>query len=223
MALPLRLRRAIVVTSASFLRTTAFASTYRHIPLVPFVPLPRPWPLPGAAGGFRSPAVGRRGYGAVADNSKVSPHDTLCDNNHWLIVMNFPDPSPSREEMIETYLQTLSKVVGSYEEAKRSMYAFSTTTYTGFQALVTEEMSLKFRGLPRVVLILPDAYLYPEKKEFGGDKYDNGVITPSRPFYDRGKSSRPDRNIKFQKHSPQQAGSMSSQLQQETSKHTAGN
>ncbi|CAN6313414.1 unnamed protein product [Urochloa humidicola] len=199
MTLHLRLRRAIVVTSASFLRPTAFASTYRHIPLVPFVPLPlpRPWLLSGAACGFRSPAVGRRGYGAVADNSKVSPHDSLCDNNHWLIMMRFPDPKPSREEMIDTYLQTLTKVVGSYEAAKRSMYAFSTTTYTGFQAVVTEEMSLKFRGLPGVVLILPDVYLYPEKKEFGGDKYDNGVITPSRPFHHWGKSSRPDRNIKF--------------------------
>jgi hypothetical protein len=73
------------------------------------------------------------------------------------------------------------------------MYAFSTTTYNGLQALVTEEMSLKFRGecvitefkfalpacsdlpvlvfssgLPGVVFILPDVYLYPETKEFGG-------------------------------------------------------
>nr|TKV96095.1 hypothetical protein SEVIR_9G407400v2 [Setaria viridis] len=39
-------------------------------------------------------------------------------------------------------------------------------------------MSLKFHGLPEVVFILPDVYLYLETKEFGGDKYDNGVITP---------------------------------------------
>jgi hypothetical protein len=34
----------------------------------------------------------------------------------------------------------------SYEEAKKRMYAFSTTTYVGFQAVMTEEMSEKFRG-----------------------------------------------------------------------------
>lgn len=35
----------------------------------------------------------------------------------------------------------------SVEEAKKRMYACSTTTYTGFQAVMTEEMSEKFRGM----------------------------------------------------------------------------
>lgn len=34
----------------------------------------------------------------------------------------------------------------SVEEAKKRMYACSTTTYIGFQAVMTEEMSEKFRG-----------------------------------------------------------------------------
>jgi hypothetical protein len=33
--------------------------------------------------------------------------------------MEFPDPKPSREEMIETYLQTLAKVVGRYDVLSR--------------------------------------------------------------------------------------------------------
>ncbi|XP_058787936.1 multiple organellar RNA editing factor 9, chloroplastic-like isoform X3 [Vicia villosa] len=38
-----------------------------------------------------------------------------CDYNHWLIVMEFPkDPKPSREQMIDTYLQTLATVLGSF-------------------------------------------------------------------------------------------------------------
>lgn len=32
------------------------------------------------------------------------------------------------------------------EEAKKNMYAFSTTTYTGFQCTVSEEVSEKFKG-----------------------------------------------------------------------------
>ncbi|MBA0687521.1 hypothetical protein Goari_015051, partial [Gossypium aridum] len=36
-----------------------------------------------------------------------------CDYNHWLIVMEFPkDPAPTREQMIETYLNTLATVLG---------------------------------------------------------------------------------------------------------------
>uniref|UniRef100_J3N6V5 MORF/ORRM1/DAG-like MORF domain-containing protein n=1 Tax=Oryza brachyantha TaxID=4533 RepID=J3N6V5_ORYBR len=133
-------------------------------------------------------------------DDKISPDEILfegCDYNHWLITMEFPDPKPTREEMIETYLQTLAKVVGSYEEAKKRMYAFSTTTYVGFQAVMTEEMSEKFRGLPGVVFILPDSYLYPETKEYGGDKYENGVITPRPPPVHYSKPSRTDRNRNY--------------------------
>jgi hypothetical protein len=36
-----------------------------------------------------------------------------CDYNHWLIVMEFPkDPAPTREQMIDTYLDTLATVLG---------------------------------------------------------------------------------------------------------------
>lgn len=37
-------------------------------------------------------------------------------------------------------------LVYSMEEAKKNMYAFSTTTYTGFQCTVSEETSEKFKG-----------------------------------------------------------------------------
>lgn len=36
--------------------------------------------------------------------------------------------------------------LASMEEAKKNMYAFSTTTYTGFQCTVDEETSEKFKG-----------------------------------------------------------------------------
>ncbi|KAL5204173.1 hypothetical protein ABZP36_009044 [Zizania latifolia] len=206
MALALRLRRALAAasTSASLLRPAVPASVAaRSLPLAPLLPpLQRPW-LAGGAAGFRStaPAAARGGdYGGGMDGDKISPDEILfegCDYNHWLITMEFPDPKPSREEMIETYLQTLAKVVGSYEEAKNRMYAFSTTTYVGFQAVMTEEMSEKFRGLPGVVFILPDSYLYPETKEYGGDKYENGVITPRPPPVHYSKPSRNDRNRNY--------------------------
>ncbi|KNA08527.1 hypothetical protein SOVF_161790 [Spinacia oleracea] len=108
-----------------------------------------------------------------------------CDYNHWLIVMEFPkDPAPSREQMIDTYLNTLSTVLGSMEEAKKNMYAFSTTTYTGFQCTVDEETSEKFKGLPGVLWVLPDSYIDVKNKDYGGDKYVNGEIIPCKyPTY----------------------------------------
>ncbi|MBA0654542.1 hypothetical protein Goklo_021529 [Gossypium klotzschianum] len=108
-----------------------------------------------------------------------------CDYNHWLIVMEFPkDPAPTREQMIETYLNTLATVLGSMEEAKKNMYAFSTTTYTGFQCTVSEETSEKFKGLPGVLWVLPDSYIDVKNKDYGGDKYINGEIIPCKyPTY----------------------------------------
>ncbi|KAI9197852.1 hypothetical protein LWI28_005551 [Acer negundo] len=116
-------------------------------------------------------------------SSSSEPRETIllpgCDYNHWLIVMEFPkDPAPTREQMIETYLNTLSTVLGSMEEAKKNMYAFSTTTYTGFQCTVDEPTSEKFKGLPGVLWVLPDSYIDVKNKDYGGDKYINGEIIP---------------------------------------------
>ncbi|XP_074300497.1 multiple organellar RNA editing factor 9, chloroplastic-like isoform X1 [Silene latifolia] len=107
-----------------------------------------------------------------------------CDYNHFLIVMDFgkdPNRRPPRDQMIETYVQTAANVLGSVEEAKTKIYACSTTTYTGFQVEVDEETSKKFEDLPGVTYVLPDSYLDPVNKEYGGDKYINGEIIPRQP------------------------------------------
>ncbi|KAG9150150.1 hypothetical protein Leryth_009735 [Lithospermum erythrorhizon] len=116
-----------------------------------------------------------------------------CDYNHWLIVMEFPkDPVPSREQMIDTYLNTLATVLGSMEEAKKNMYAFSTTTYTGFQCTVDEMETKSFVGLPGVLWVLPDSYIDVKNKDYGGDKYVNGEIIPCQyPTYQPKQSNRP--------------------------------
>ncbi|KAL8032756.1 hypothetical protein ABFX02_13G117000 [Erythranthe guttata] len=118
-----------------------------------------------------------------------------CDYNHWLIVMEFPkDPAPTRDQMIDTYLNTLATVLGSMEEAKKNMYAFSTTTYTGFQCTVSEETSEKFKGLPGVLWVLPDSYIDVKNKDYGGDKYVNGEIIPCQyPTY----QPKQDRSTKY--------------------------
>ncbi|XP_016683917.2 multiple organellar RNA editing factor 9, chloroplastic [Gossypium hirsutum] len=120
-------------------------------------------------------------------SSSNEPRETImlpgCDYNHWLIVMEFPkDPAPTREQMIDTYLNTLATVLGSMKEAKK--YAFSTTTYTGFQCTASEETSEKFKGLPVVLWVLPGSYIEVKNKDYGGDKYINGEITPCKyPTY----------------------------------------
>ncbi|CAL5405719.1 unnamed protein product [Camellia sinensis] len=144
-------------------------------------------------------------------SSSNEPRETImlpgCDFNHWLIVMEFPkDPAPTREQMIDTYLNTLATVLGSMEEAKKNMYAFSTTTYTGFQCTVSEETSEKFKGLPGVLWVLPDSYIDVKNKDYGGDKYINGEIIPSTyPTYQpkqRGLSKYESRRYERRRNGP---------------------
>ncbi|KAK4254411.1 hypothetical protein QN277_009797 [Acacia crassicarpa] len=137
---------------------------------------------------------------SVNNSDEIGPDTILfegCDYNHWLIVMDFPkDNKPSPQQMVETYEQTCAKGLNiSVEEAKKKMYACSTTTYTGFQAVMTEEESEKFNGLPGVIFVLPDSYIDPVNKEYGGDKYINGTIIPRPPpiQYQRNQGRR-DRN-----------------------------
>ncbi|VFQ58757.1 unnamed protein product [Cuscuta campestris] len=35
-----------------------------------------------------------------------------CDYEHWLVVMEKPADSPSRDEIIDSYIKTLAQVVG---------------------------------------------------------------------------------------------------------------
>lgn len=107
--------------------------------------------------------------------------------------MEFPtDPKPSEDEMISAYVNTLAAVVGSEEEAKKKIYSVCTTTYTGFGALISEELSYKVKGLPGVLWVLPDSYLDVPNKDYGGDLFVDGkVIHRPQFWYDERQQSRP--------------------------------
>ncbi|KAG6500669.1 hypothetical protein ZIOFF_040519 [Zingiber officinale] len=184
-----------------------FASSLRHA-----VDGPRSFSR-RAAYTIRATAVGSDYSSRRGGGSSDEPRETIllpgCDYNHWLIVMEFPkDPAPTREQMIDTYLNTLATVLGRWllackvschmEEAKKNMYAFSTTTYTGFQCTVSEETSEKFKGLPGVLWVLPDSYIDVKNKDYGGDKYINGEIIPcTYPTYQPKQRSSKNESRKY--------------------------
>ncbi|VFQ89418.1 unnamed protein product [Cuscuta campestris] len=161
-------------------------------PLVPCTLKPR------VGSGIHPPRAAGNGEYSVRRSVKDERETIMlpgCDYKHWLVVLEFPkDPSPTRDQMIDTYLNTLATVLGSMEEAKKNMYAFSTTTYTGFQCTVSEETSEKFKGLPGVLWVLPDSYIDVKNKDYGGDKYINGEIIPCKyPTY-QSKQSGPSKS-----------------------------
>ncbi|KAF2319873.1 hypothetical protein GH714_019907 [Hevea brasiliensis] len=93
-----------------------------------------------------------------------------CDFNHWLITVDFPR---TRSPHLKRWLLPTS--VSAPGTGHQHHYV------SRFQAVMTEEESEKFKDVPGVVFVLPDSYIDPQNKEYGGDKYENGVITPRPP------------------------------------------
>ncbi|KAL0433970.1 UNVERIFIED_CONTAM: Multiple organellar RNA editing factor 3, mitochondrial [Sesamum latifolium] len=180
------------------------------------------------------------GYSPLNDPSpnwsNRPPKETIlldgCDYEHWLIVMEFnSDPKPTEEEMIDAYVKTLASVVGSEEEAKKKIYSVCTTTYTGFGALISEELSYKVKGLPGVLWVLPDSYLDVPNKDYGGDLFVDGKVihrpqyrfterqntrTRPRPRYDRRRET-----MQVQRREPMQRETWAPNQQLPAQQHTA--
>ncbi|KAF3511040.1 hypothetical protein F2Q69_00001574, partial [Brassica cretica] len=83
------------------------------------------------------------------------------------------------QEMIDCYVQTLAKVVGSEEDAKKRIYNVSCERYLGFGCEIDEETSTKLEGLPGVLFVLPDSYVDPENKDYEAELFVNGEISPT--------------------------------------------
>ncbi|CAI9088781.1 OLC1v1023205C1 [Oldenlandia corymbosa var. corymbosa] len=106
-----------------------------------------------------------------------------CDFEHWLVVVEKPDESWTRDQIIDSYIKTLAQVVGSEEEARMKIYSVSTRHYFAFGALVSEELSFKLKELPGVRWVLPDSYLDVRNKDYGGEPFINGQAVPYDPKY----------------------------------------
>ncbi|KAJ1431508.1 RNA-binding domain superfamily [Sesbania bispinosa] len=118
-----------------------------------------------------------------------------CDYEHWLIVMDKPGgEGATKQQMIDCYIQTLAKVVGSEEEAKKKIYNVSCERYFGFGCEIDEETSNKLEGLPGVLFVLPDSYVDPEYKDYGAELFVNGEIVQRPPERQRRVEPQPQRH-----------------------------
>uniref|UniRef100_M8CCQ5 MORF/ORRM1/DAG-like MORF domain-containing protein n=1 Tax=Aegilops tauschii TaxID=37682 RepID=M8CCQ5_AEGTA len=83
--------------------------------------------------------------------------------------------------MIDCYIQTLAKVLGSEEEAKKKIYNVSCERYFGFG------------HSPGVLFVLPDSYVDPEHKDYGAELFVNGEIVQRSPERQRRVEPVPQR------------------------------
>ncbi|KAF9591340.1 hypothetical protein IFM89_003963 [Coptis chinensis] len=122
------------------------------------------------------------------ESSNRPPKETIlldgCDFEHWLVVLEpFDVNAVTRDEIIDSYIKTLAQVVGSEDEARKQIYSVSTRHYFAFGCIVSEELSYKFKELPKVRWVLPDSYLDVRNKNYGGEPFINGQAVPYDPVY----------------------------------------
>ncbi|KAJ9177572.1 hypothetical protein P3X46_012779 [Hevea brasiliensis] len=126
--------------------------------------------------------------------NEMAPLFPGCDYQHWLIVMDKPGgEGATKQQMIDCYIQTLAKVLGSEEEAKKKIYNVSCERYFGFGCEIDEETSNKLEGLPGVLFVLPDSYVDPENKDYGAELFVNGEIVQRSPERQRRVEPQPQR------------------------------
>ncbi|KAL5973420.1 Multiple organellar RNA editing factor 2, chloroplastic [Asimina triloba] len=126
--------------------------------------------------------------------TEMAPLFPGCDYEHWLIVMDKPGgEGAAKEQMIDCYIKTLAKVLGSEEEAKKKIYNVSCERYFGFGCEIDEETSNKLEGLPGVLFVLPDSYVDPENKDYGAELFVNGQIVQRSPERQRRVEPVPQR------------------------------
>ncbi|KAK6141503.1 hypothetical protein DH2020_024748 [Rehmannia glutinosa] len=114
--------------------------------------------------------------------TEMAPLFPGCDYEHWLIVMDKPGgEGATKQQMIDCYIQTLAKVVGSEEEAKKKIYNVSCERYFGFGCL------------PGVLFVLPDSYVDAENKDYGAELFVNGEIVQRSPERQRRVEPVPQR------------------------------
>ncbi|CAA0833401.1 Multiple organellar RNA editing factor 2-chloroplastic [Striga hermonthica] len=126
--------------------------------------------------------------------TEMAPLFPGCDYEHWLIVMDKPGgEGATKQQMIDCYIQTLAKVVGSEEEAKKKIYNVSCDRYFGFGCELDEDTSNKLEGLPGVLFVLPDSYVDAEYKDYGAELFVNGEIVQRSPERQRRVEPVPQR------------------------------
>ncbi|WCJ39407.1 Multiple organellar RNA editing factor 7 mitochondrial [Euphorbia peplus] len=124
---------------------------------------------------------------SAADNSPEPPASELirlpkilegCDYEHWVVMMEAPKDYPTRDQIINRYVNTLAMALPSEGEAKKSIYSVSTKYYYAFGCNVPEILTYRIKSLPDVKWVLPDSYLCYGENCYRGEPFIDGKVAP---------------------------------------------
>ncbi|XP_057980773.1 organelle RRM domain-containing protein 1, chloroplastic [Malania oleifera] len=111
--------------------------------------------------------------------SSTSPPllSTASGHHHWVVVMEKPQGVDSKPEIIDYYVKTLERVLGSEKDAQMCIYDASWDTHFGFCCDVDEETSRELACLPGVLSVRPDLDFNSANKDYGFSMIHSGNLS----------------------------------------------
>ncbi|XWS56860.1 hypothetical protein CRYUN_Cryun09bG0121800 [Craigia yunnanensis] len=96
-----------------------------------------------------------------------SSSSSTVTNNHWMVLIaNPPEGFNSKPQIIDYYVNTLERVLGTEKDAQMCIYDASCDTHFGFCCHIDEQASRELACLPEVLLVKPDPDYNSEKKNY---------------------------------------------------------
>ncbi|GMY23599.1 organelle RRM domain-containing protein 1, chloroplastic-like isoform X4 [Fagus crenata] len=103
------------------------------------------------------------------------------DNHHWMVLMEAPPHGVnSKPQVIDYYVKTLERVLGSEKDAQMCIYDASWDTHFGFCCDIDEETSHELARLPGVFSVKPDPDYSSVKKDYSSSIIQSSYLSSSQ-------------------------------------------
>ncbi|XP_043817145.1 organelle RRM domain-containing protein 1, chloroplastic isoform X2 [Manihot esculenta] len=100
-------------------------------------------------------------------------------NRHWMVLMESPPHGVnSKPQIVDYYVKTLERVLGSEKYAQMCIYDVSCDTHFGFCCDIDEEASRELASLPGVLSVRPDPDYNSEEKDYGSNIQATNLSKP---------------------------------------------
>ncbi|MCD7455369.1 hypothetical protein HAX54_027985 [Datura stramonium] len=111
------------------------------------------------------------------------------NQRHWMVLMETPPNGvSSKTEVIDYYVETLERVLGSEEDAQMCIYNASCNDPYGFCCDIDNVVADEIAGMPGVLSVIPDPDFNSMVKDYS---YPNGQLSTLSTSYTEGSSLFP--------------------------------
>ncbi|KAJ0044977.1 hypothetical protein Pint_05844 [Pistacia integerrima] len=122
---------------------------------------------------FNSKSAGKTSLNLSTSTTTTTPFtsnslsSTETDRRHWMVLMERPSEGlKTKPEIVNYYVKTLERVLGSETDAQMCIYDASCDTHFGFCCDINEETSRLLARLPGVLSVRPDPDYNSMEKDY---------------------------------------------------------